>query len=137
VDITVYLPDDLATRAKAEGVVISRVLRDALIRRFEEEDMEAKTLEAARLVKLNLEDPDTGRVYVGRFTGTRIADSNRAEVYLVDGEEENAVVLYEPENLRKWVLDDPEEDLRGWLDEASYIAAMNALGITPEVDLRF
>jgi hypothetical protein len=32
-------------------------------------------------------------------------------------------------------VDDPEEELRNWLNQDDYIDVMNALGITPEVDL--
>jgi post-segregation antitoxin (ccd killing protein) len=44
VDITVYLPDEVAQRAKAQNVNLSRVLRDALTAQFAEEDAVSATL---------------------------------------------------------------------------------------------
>jgi len=131
VDITIYLPDEIADRAKRQNVNLSRLLRDALAAQFQQEDAMAKTLEGASQVVLQLENED-GRTYKGRITATKIAGSGDVEVFLT--EEEN-VVVYEENKCKYSVCEDPEEDLRGWLTDDQYIEAMNALGIEPTVDL--
>ena len=130
-DITIYLPDEIADRAKRQNVNLSRLLRDALAAQFQQEDAMAKTLEGASQVVLQLENED-GRTYKGRITATKIAGSGDVEVFLT--EEEN-VVVYEENKCKYSVCEDPEEDLRGWLTDDQYIEAMNALGIEPTVDL--
>lgn len=126
-DITIYLPDELGERAKKHNVNLSRLLRDALIAQFEQEDTVEKTLQREKEFTLRLEDQD-GRTYKGRITGVEIAEN----VYLTTDE---SVVVYEPDTLRFSVAEDPETDLEGMLPQDQYIKAMNALGIEPTVDL--
>ena len=52
-DITIYLPDEIAKRAKTKGINLSRVLRDALAGQFAEEDAVNETLEHASTVTLS------------------------------------------------------------------------------------
>jgi post-segregation antitoxin (ccd killing protein) len=133
VDITVYLPDEVAQRAKAENVNLSRVLRDALTTQFAEEDTVSATLEEARTVTLELKT-DEGRAYRGRMEATLIgkdATSGTAVYLRRTGE----VITYRPEDRRFRTVDDPASELLAVLPTDDYIAAMDALGIVPEVDL--
>jgi post-segregation antitoxin (ccd killing protein) len=134
VDVTVYLPDDIRQKAKDHGIVLSRFLRDALNTEFARLEAIERALDGAKEVLLTLED-ENGRPYRGRFTATRIGESDDREVYLTDDE---TVIVYEPDQRRYSVIQDAETELREWLPEdTSYIAAMNALGIMPTVDLIF
>lgn len=69
-----------------------------------------------------------------RFTGRRISESEDPDVFLT---ESGDVIVYDPQYLHYTVCQDAEEDLRDQLAEVHYIEAMNALGITPTVDLKF
>lgn len=81
---------------------------------------------------LEVEDKD-GRCFKGRIEGRLIAeDKHGATVYVTADER---VILYDESKLKFWVLDDPEDELRGELDTDAYIEAMNALGVEPTVDL--
>jgi hypothetical protein len=133
VDITVYLPDEVAQRAKAQNVNMSRVLRDALTAQFAEEDAVSATLEGAKTVILDLKTEE-GRVYRGRMEATLIGrDVGRGtEVYLRQSGE---VITYRSEDHRFWTVADPANELSTILPTDEYIAAMDALGIMPEVDL--
>ena len=132
-DITVYLPDEVAQRAKAQNVNLSRVLRDALTTQFAEEDAMNATLEKAGTVTLELRT-DEGRAYRGRMVATLIGkDEGRgSDVYLRQSGE---VITYRSEDRRFWTVADPASELVAVLPTDEYIAAMDALGIIPEVDL--
>jgi post-segregation antitoxin (ccd killing protein) len=133
VDITVYLPDEVAQRAKAQNVNLSRVLRDALTAQFAEEDAVRATLEEARTVVLELKT-DEGRAYRGRMEATLIGEdaTTGTAVYLRRSGE---VITYRPEDHRFSTVEDPATELIAVLPTNEYIAAMDALGIVPEVDL--
>jgi hypothetical protein len=133
VDITVYLPDEVAQRAKAQNVNLSRVLRDALTAQFAEEDAVSATLENARTVTLELRTEE-GRAYRGRMEATLIGKDARrgTDVYLRQSGE---VITYRSEDRRFWTVADPANELLAVLPTGEYIAAMDALGIVPEVDL--
>jgi post-segregation antitoxin (ccd killing protein) len=132
VDITIYLPDELGERAKREeGLNLSRMLRDAVIEEFERRDAVSNTLEATRTFELDLENRD-GRSYVGRITGTAIVADGDHEVYLTD---DQRVIAYDANKLDYFEVDDPLEELSGWLNEPTYMEAMQALGLKPKVDL--
>ncbi len=128
-DITVYLPDDLARRAKSAGINLSRTLRDAIQAQFAEEDAIEATLQGAEDITLDLEDGT-----IGRFTGTLIGSGHDVEIYL---SEAGNVVAYDAGKQRFNVVDNPEEDLANWLphDPEEYVNAMRALGLTAVVDL--
>lgn len=130
-DVTIYLPDLLGARAKKSGLNLSRLLRVKLEEVFASEDVMTETLDATIEVEVNLVDEE-GRDYVGRFMGTRIAMSDRHEVYL---SEDRNVVVYDSDELRHWIADEPEDSLRDVLDEDAYRDAMHALGVKPKVDL--
>jgi len=133
VDITVYLPDEVAQRAKAQNVNLSRVLRDALTVQFAEEDAVSATLEQARTVTLELRT-DEGRAYRGRMEATLIGEdaTTGSAVYLRRNGE---VIAYREEDHRFRTVADPASELVAVLPTNAYIAAMDALGIVPEVDL--
>lgn len=89
------------------------------------------TVENAELVKLPIEDQH-GRRYTIRFAGTRLAYAGNIEVYQTDDER---FIVYDAHHLNYSEVDDPEEDLPDWLNQDEYIDVMNALGVTPEIDL--
>jgi hypothetical protein len=133
VDITVYLPDEVAQRAKAQNVNLSRVLRDALTTQFTEEDAVIATLEKARTVTLELKTEE-GRIYRGRMEATLIGKDagTGTDVYL---RQSGQVITYRSEDRRFLTVADPANELLAVLPTDEYIAAMDALGIMPEVDL--
>jgi hypothetical protein len=133
VDITVYLPDEVAQRAKAQNVNLSRVLRDALTAQFAEEDAVSATLEEAKTVTLEL-TTEEGRDYRGRMEATLIGKDvvRGTDVYLRQSGE---VITYRSEDRRFLTVADPANELLAVLPTGEYIAAMDALGIMPEVDL--
>ena len=132
-DITVYLPDEVAQRAKAQNVNLSRVLRDALTAQFAEEDAVSATLEEAKTVTLEL-TTEEGRDYRGRMEATLIGKDvvRGTDVYLRRSGE---VITYRSEDRRFLTVADPANELLAVLPTGEYIAAMDALGIMPEVDL--
>ena len=123
-DITVYLPDEVAQRAKAQNVNLSRVLRDALTTQFAEEDTVSATLEAARTVTLEL-TTDEGRHYRGRLEAALIGESpsTGTAVYLRRNGE---VITYRAEDRRFSTVADPAGELLAVLPTDAYIAAMYA-----------
>lgn len=133
-DITIYLPDELGQWAKSDpSVNLSRMLRDELESLRAERRAVAKAISDAKPFKREVEDKD-GRRFKLRFTGVRLAVENRrdVEVFLTDDER---VLVYDGEKLDYSVVDDAEGELRDLLADDQYIDVMNALGITPEIDL--
>lgn len=131
-DITIYLPDELGKRAKAEGINLSRTLRAALAHELPRRDAMTDTLKDIETYELGLLDHE-GHPYSGRVTGKHIAsdESQYATVYLTD---DGRVILYDERAQKHWVLEDPEADLQS-LPPAEYTAAMDALGIKAVIDL--
>jgi hypothetical protein len=132
VDITVYLPDGLAKRAKDAGVNLSRMLRDALTDEFERQDAVETTLKDPEDFELRI-SAERG-YYTGRIRGAKIAGSDRGDVEVFLTENEN-VVVYDTNKETYTVVEDPEDDLRNWLDDEAYVEAMSALGLEATVDL--
>jgi hypothetical protein len=135
VDITVYLPDELGERAKREeDINLSRMLRDALIDEFARRDTVSKTLSDPQTIDLNLETRDGPLRYIGRITGTMIAEGHHdVRVFLTNDER---VLVYDEQKLDYHdVTDDPESSLRSWLEDGPYIEALGALGIKPVLDI--
>ena len=87
-------------------------------------------VENMELVKLDIEDR-YGRTYTLRFTGVALAEIRQGMVYRTD---EDQFVAYDMRRSEATVVDDAEE-LWDLLDRDDYIGVMNALGITPEIDL--
>ena len=133
-DITVYLPDELATRAKREEVNLSRMLRNELVEEFQRRDAMSATLDSPQTYELTLENED-GETYIGRVTGTELAEDGYVTAYLTEDER---VLVYDESRSRYEVLQewDIEGGLRNWLrDDEAYASAMSALGRTPVIDL--
>ena len=132
-DITVYLPDEVAQRAKAQNVNLSRVLRDALTAQFTEEDAVSATLEDAGTVTLDLQT-DEGRAYRGRMEATLLGEAadGATAVYL---RRTGEVIAYRAEDRAFRAVEDPAGELFAILPTDRYFAAMDALGIVPEIDL--
>lgn len=131
-DITVYLPDDIGERAKAADLPFSRLLRGAVLEELEKRAALEETLEGARTVELEIEDPRRGGVVTGRFTGREIGGSGDATVYVT---EDGRVLAYDEKRLRVQEVEDPAEELRDWLPEEEYFEAMSQLGLRPVVEL--
>ncbi len=136
-NINVYLPDDIAKRAKSEELPLSRMLRDAVTEELERRDAMSATLRKTQAYELDLEDEDGG-IYTGRITGMMIAEDGDIAVYLT---EDKRLIVYDGGNLRYSVLGQHppatiEEELREWLraDEA-YKEAIAALGLKMVIDL--
>jgi hypothetical protein len=125
VDVTIYLPDELGKRAKDEDVKLSRMLRDALIVHFAEEDAMKAAREDADKIELLLQT-DEGSDYTGLITGKRIAGNDRVEVFVTVREN---VVVYDLDKL-KYYVEDGELSLTDLIgDERDvYFEAMDALG---------
>lgn len=132
-DITVYLPDEIAQRAKAQNVNLSRILRDALTDRFAKEDAVSITLDSAETITLDLQTEE-GRAYRGRLTAVLIgrAATEPIDIYLRRNGE---VIAYRPDDGTLVTVADPENDLRSILPAPDYIVVMEALGIVAEIDL--
>jgi hypothetical protein len=133
VDITIYLPDEVAQRAKAQNVNLSRVLRDALTAQFTEEDAVSATLEEAGIVTLDLQT-DEGHAYRGRMEATLLGEAGdgATAVYL---RRTGEVIAYRADERAFRVVEDPGSELFAVLPADRYFAAMDALGIIPEIDL--
>ena len=118
---------------RPENVNLSRVLRDALTAQFAEEDAVSATLEKATTVTLELRTEE-GRDYRGRMEATLIGRDvvRGTDVYLRQSGE---VIAYRAEDRRFLTVADPASELLAVLPTGEYIAAMDALGIMPEVDL--
>ena len=137
-NVNTYLPDDLAERAKAEGLNLSRMLRDAVTEELERREAVSETLSEMQEFKLPLEDEE-GNAYIGRIAGKIIGvDRDRSTVFLTEDER---VIGYDREHGRYWILEDNadaslEDSLHNWLpDDTEYMRAMAALGEVPEINL--
>lgn len=132
-DITVYLPDEIAQRAKAQSVNLSRVLRDALTAQFTEEDAVSATLDEAGTVTLELQT-DEGRGYRGRMEAALLGESadGATTVYL---RRTGEVIAYRADDRAFRAVKDPASELFAILPTDRYFAAMDTLGIVPEIDL--
>jgi hypothetical protein len=140
-DITIYLPDDIGQRAKAEDLKLSRMLRGAVEKELAKRDAMAAALSddiQTYEVDVRLADEETGQIrpFVGRITGQRLY-SDTAEIYLTA--DKRVLAYFEQEIYR---LDDPPEDLRRklkeWVGEDSpttFVGLCEILGLDPVIDL--
>jgi hypothetical protein len=131
VEITVYLPDPVGERAKAEGINLSGALRAAVEAELRMTEAMERLASSALTVDIELENSNGDR-YLGRITGTLLARGRDCAVYVTDNER---IVLYDEVRLAYYNLDDPEEELKKWLDEDDYLTACNELGIKPVLNL--
>jgi hypothetical protein len=130
-----YLPDELGERARElPRGVLSFLLQAAVREELERRAAVAETLSDVGTHEVEIEDRD-GNVYTGRITGTSIANPYRSDIEVFLTEDER-VIVYDVDKLEYHVLDDPVEQLRGWLpDDEDYAAALYAIGEKPVVDL--
>jgi hypothetical protein len=89
-------------------------------------------LDEFHIFELPVEESN-GTIIEERVTGTLLAVHAAREALVILTAAGN-VVVYDPDNLKLHLLDDPVEQLRDWLDRDGYIAAVSALGETPVVD---
>lgn len=134
-NINVYLPDDIAQRAKAEQLPLSRMLRDAVTEELKRRAVMAETLTDSQTYEVEIET-DAG-AFTGRIKGKEIAydERNDVAVYLTDDER---VIAYDSTRMQHYQLGDETDlvvDLRGWLSDEAYADAMHALGRKPVIDL--
>jgi hypothetical protein len=135
VDVTLYLPDELGGRAKAEFErgELSRLLQDAVRNELERRETVTKTLNDVQTYEVAVEDAE-GRTFLGRITGQLIAENDRAEIEVFLTQDER-VLVYDGARMKHYELTDPVEGLKNWLIGADYTDALHALGETPVVDL--
>jgi len=130
-DITVYLPEEIGTKAKSEGLPFSRLLRAAVETELKRRDVVSATLADPQEFELDLED-DEGRPYTGRLIGTVIAEGQDVVVYVTEDER---VLIHDESRSTVHQIEDAESELRELLDEEAYLEAMNALGLRPVVNI--
>lgn len=131
-DITVYLPDSLGEQAKAAGINLSRMLRDAVQGDLNRRQTMAKTLEDAQVYEIPALSDDHGVPFTGRITGKLITEAEEASVYLTtDGR-----VLFVAETFHTYYEVDDPADLRRMLrDDDAYKRACREIGVDPIIDL--
>jgi post-segregation antitoxin (ccd killing protein) len=122
-DVTLYLPDEIGRWAKESGINLSRTLRDAL----EALMTRAAAATEADEIRLELEDKE-GRPFTGRFTGREVAEC----VYSTD---DDRILFYDADRKEIVTIDDPVEELRGLLDDETYLEACHELGVEPVLDV--
>ncbi len=134
VDITVYLPDEIGTRAKEAELPFSRMLRDAVEEELDRRATIADTLaEGVQEHEVDLET-HTG-VITGKLLGT-FKDGD--QIFLTNDER---VLVYQAERMDYYEMEDPEAELADLLQQTrepdtSIIAdVMRALGFRPRVRL--
>ncbi len=130
-DITVYLPEELGSKAKEAELPFSRLLRGAVEEELERRATMKLTLEDAGPCELRLEDQE-GRSYVGQFVGTLVAEDRDVQVYLTEDER---VLLYDASKMQVHEIDDGQEELRDWLNDDAYAEAGHTLGFPVIVEL--
>jgi Post-segregation antitoxin CcdA len=122
-DVTVRIDTELRAKARELEINMSRLFEDALAAEIDRRETLAETLsQGIEVHEVELEDKD-GVGYIGRITGKHIAE----DVYLTDDER---VIVYRPDHLDYYVVNDPKEELNG-LPREEYNAAMAALGLDP------
>lgn len=141
--VNIYLPDELGERAKKEELNLSRMLRDAVTAEMDLREAMARSLSDVRRYEIEL-STDEGDEYIGRVTGTEIANvADDIRIFLTN---DRRVLVYNRYDLDVHDLSEPEpgvdpnttltENLRVWLAEPDdYIRACKALGLKAVVDL--
>ena len=134
-DITIYLPDDLGKWAKEHNLGLSRMLRDAVEAERQRQNAVAETLASAETHDLTVEDDD-GNPYTARLHAALIAEQDSGvarDVYAYLGKDE-LVYVYD-ERASKLYRGVSTEELRDWLYDDQYAAAMRALGEEVVIDV--
>lgn len=130
-DITVYLPDELGTEAKAAGLNLSALLRARVTEELDAMKAVKHALSEATEHTIRLRDGED-RPYRGRFEGVLLVEDRGVDVYLVADER---LLVHEPDEGRVSQINDPEEELRSWLNDEEYIEVMAAIGREAVVDI--
>lgn len=134
-DITVYLPDEIGTRAKEAELPFSRMLRDAVEAELERRAAVEQTLsDGVSEHEVELEDGSIG-VITGKFLG--VTDTDDKAIYLTD---DGRVLVYDTLLERVARIEDPETELAEWLqnsprDSEVLAGIMRSLGFRPRVRL--
>ena len=131
--VSVYIPDDLRSRAEEAGINLSATLRAALQIELDRRTAIANTL-ATGIEDHEVELEDVTGVITGKFLG---ATDDDAQFYLTDDER---VLVYDRARERVDELAYPESDLAEWLQNnprGSEVLAsvMRQLGFRPRVQL--
>jgi hypothetical protein len=135
-NLKVYLPDAIGEQAKAAGLNLSRLLRDAVSDELERRTAMSETLTKQQVHEVEIVE-DEGS-YTGRITGTRIGNyvvrggKGLLAVYVTDDER---VIVYDTERCKYWQVDDPQQELSDELAPADYADAMKVLGLKAIIDL--
>ena len=133
-DMTLYLPDALATEARQYELKYSRLFQQAI----RDEITAIKTLRSDQgEVRLPIEDENGGR-YVAQFNGKRLAQGDKVSVYYSEDSEQ--FIVYDRDDEAFTAFDDAEEMAEGAgldssLDDLDYVWLMNSLGIRPVVSI--
>jgi hypothetical protein len=77
-------------------------------------------------------EDNEGRTYLGRITGSLIAQDGYVSVFRTN---DGRVLVYNESASKYLELDEPIAQLRQWLGNAAYADAVEELGETPVIDL--
>ena len=143
---SIYLPDDVHAKAKEAGLSLSGVLRDGI----EREVTRREVLERAKAGEPQTYELDLNG-FVGRVEAILIVDSKRPETndslvskaQAIEGKPVQVYLLTDGRLLAYLVdergyvdaTEDPQQVLRPLLPNDAYVRAMNAVGITPTINL--
>ena len=133
-DMTLYLPDALATEARQYELKYSRLFQQAI----RDEITAIKTLRSDQgEVRLPIEDENGGR-YVAQFNGKRLAQGDSVSVYYSEDSEQ--FIVYDRDDEAFTAFANAEEMAEGAglasaLENEDYVALMNSLGIRPVVSI--
>ena len=131
-DMTVYLPEALATEARKYEIKYSRLFQKAIVNEMLVQDMMKKDHEA---VVLPVED-ENGHQYYWEFVGKQLAMGETGDIYYHEGDD--AFIVYDIENERCHVYDcieDAEGLIQKHLNREQYVGLMNRLGHRPVVKM--
>ena len=136
VDITVYLPDEIGTDAKAAGLNLSALLRQAVTEEMARLAALAAVAEPEEHL-LDLED-DAGTRYKGRIMATRLG-GDVEDIYLTD---DGRVLAHSKDRGSYGTADADDEDAVDELiglalqqDLLEYSRVMKQLGLRAIIDL--
>ena len=126
---TIYLPDDLDAEVKESDINLSGLLQNAVREEMDRRKAISDTLSESEEIELTLLD-DEERSYIGRFTGTMVAEGTTHDAYVNN---EGKVILHDTRDGKIYYIE--AKELENYLGEAEYIEAMHALGENPIVSI--
>ena len=122
----------------ARGMTLKQIQQfagDAVTDELERRATMTLTSGKATTHELELETRD-GESYIGRITATELLGETRHGDVAVFLTEDERVLVYDGDKYAYYLIDDPEEGLRGWLvDDDDYVTVMHQLGIKPTIEL--